>query len=108
MIVLHVSKYFERSSRTSSASRDSESVVNPTRSANSTDTSRRSAEGAGDREAAAGAGAPPRAEPHAPQNLFVGGFGVPHDAHTLASGLPHAPQNLLVSAFSAPHVGQVT
>ena len=41
-----MSKYRERSSRTSSASRDSESGVNPTRSANSTETRRRSAAGA--------------------------------------------------------------
>jgi hypothetical protein len=39
----HVSKYRVSSSRTSSASRFSESVVNPTRSANNTETSRRSA-----------------------------------------------------------------
>src|SRR3989304_3783513 len=46
MIVLHVSKYFDRSSRTSSESRASESAVKPTRSANSTETSRRSETGA--------------------------------------------------------------
>ena len=40
-----VSKYRVRSSLTSSESRDSESVVNPTRSANSTETRRRSAVG---------------------------------------------------------------
>src|SRR5580704_14683834 len=80
------SKYRVSSSRTSSASRDSASVVNPTRSANRTDTSRRSATGAdwvvaGSGAAAAdtpGLGAPASAVPHSPQNFRPDGFCAEH------------------------------
>src|SRR5690242_5314171 len=100
------SKYRERSSRTSSGSRDSESVVNPTRSAKSTETRRRSA--AGVLLAGPGAGVGPgtdvsvSAAPHSPQNFTVGPLAAPQEGHIRASGLPHSPQNLRPASFSEP------
>src|SRR5262245_38367040 len=106
-----VSKYLDRSSRTSSASRDSESVVNPTRSAKRTETRRRSAAcfsgTAGGGVAAAGASATSSELPQSPQNRFPGGFEAPHDAQTDASAFPQSPQNRLPAGFSAPQLGQV-
>src|SRR6266542_1476921 len=115
MSVRQVSKYPESSSRTSSASRDSESVVNPTRSANSTETRRRSAmadRGTGSarsRAGEAGAGpAPPSAAPHSPQTLCPGGFAEPQAEHVTCSGEPHSPQNFCPTGFSAPQLEQTT
>jgi hypothetical protein len=87
------SKYRVSSSRTSSASRDSASVVNPTRSANRTDTSRRSATGAdwvvaGSGAAAAdtpGLGAPASAVPHSPQNFWPDGLCAEHREQIILS-----------------------
>src|SRR5919109_4779205 len=111
MTVLDVSKYPDRSSRTSSASRDSESVVKPTRSANRTETSRRSATGAvWAAPAAAGVAAGPAAasgEPHSPQNFCPGGFAAPHEEQVAASAVPHSPQNFCVAGFSAPQFEHV-
>ena len=60
----------------SSASRPSEAVVKPTRSAKSTETSRRSAAGAARRRRVGGRRLPATsAVPHSPQNFAVGGFG---------------------------------
>src|SRR5262245_9150241 len=92
-----VSKYPERSSLTSSASRDSDREVNPTRSANRIETSLRSATGASgcprpDRAAAAAAG-PESEVPHSPQKPSSGPMGLPHDGHACASGDPHFEQN---------------
>ena len=88
----------------SSASRPSDADVKPTRSAKSTETSRRSA---AVRCRAAAPEAPLRsAEPHSPQNFIVGAFAVPHDGQARASALPHSPQNLRPSSFSALQVGQ--
>src|SRR6266511_5260382 len=108
MSVRLVSKYRDRSSRTSSASRLSDSVVNPTRSANSTDTSRRSEDGG------AGAGLTvavprpaPTGVPHSPQNFSLPRTGAPQAAHAWASGFPHSTQNFLPAAFSVPQFGQV-
>src|SRR5439155_17935831 len=100
--VLHVSKYFERSSRTSSESLDSDSVVNPTRSANSTETSRRSAAGTWCSGAeVAGTEAPwPNGVPHSPQNFWPGGLTAPHDGHEFESVLPHSPQNFWPGGLS--------
>src|SRR6266540_665866 len=102
----HVSKYRERRSRTSSASRVSDRVVNPTRSANSTETNRRSEPGSawGGRAADSGASA----EPHSPQNFTPGPFDAPQVAHTIARGDPHSPQNFRPTSFSVPQTEQIT
>ncbi len=91
----------------SSASRPSDAAVNPTRSANSTETSRRSA---CDRAAfadvwPAGVASDP---PHSPQNLAPGAFEVPQDAHARVSGAPHSPQNLRFPSFGSPQAAQST
>src|SRR5206468_1654218 len=106
MRVRPVSKYRDSSSRTSSASRLSEREVNPTRSANSTDTRRRSAEGGsrgGSRRPVPRSGVP-----HSPQNLTPGSLGEPQDGQATASGLPHSPQNFRPGEFTAPQLAQVT
>src|SRR5579872_5165837 len=103
-MVRATSKYAERSSRTSSASRPSESVVKPTRSAKSTDTRRRSAAAAG----RAGAASAARGLPHSPQKRAPGSFGEPQAGQARASGAPHSPQNLRPSAFSVPQEAQRT
>src|SRR6266511_3643759 len=118
MSVRQVSKYRDSRSRTSSASRVSESVVNPTRSANSSETSRRSAVAAGCRVRPPGsrtevverpvAEFPPRAVPHSPQNLWPGGFAAPHEEQVMARAVPHSPQNFWPAGFSAPHFEQPT
>jgi hypothetical protein len=110
-ICLAASKYLDRSSRTSSASRCSESVVKPTRSANRTDTRRRSVAGPVPLGATAAGGASGRAsalrgEPHSPQNLLSGVFGAEHDGQTSASGAPHSLQNFRPRSFSVPQLGQ--
>src|SRR5439155_23402931 len=109
-----VSKYRVRSSRTSSGSLLSESEVNPTRSANSTETSRRSAAGAGAGSAGlvawAVAPVPPpfSPEPHSPQNLAAGGLAEPQAGHARARRFPHSKQNLRPASFSLPHTLQRT
>src|SRR6266508_474943 len=106
MSVRLVSKYRERRSRTSSASRDSDSVVNPTRSANNTETSRRSESGS----AAWARGVAPAtsAAPHSPQNFMPDVFDAPQVAHTSESGAPHSPQNFRPASFSVPQTEQIT
>ena len=105
------SKYRDNSSLTSSASRVSESAVNPTRSANSTDTSRRSAAGGSD--VMVGATGPGPGEgsaseaPHSPQNFVPGVLGVPQAGQGRSSGLPHSPQNFRPGSFSVPQAEQV-
>jgi hypothetical protein len=85
--------------------------VKPTRSANRTETRRRSADGVG---AAAGVAIAVgwatglRGVPHSPQNLSRGAFGVPQFGQGLAKGLPHSPQNFRSGSFSVPHCGQTT
>src|SRR5262249_60095490 len=91
----------------SSASRDSESGVKPTRSAKSTETSRLSAAGAEDStgpcaEARATAC---RAEPHSPQNFSLPSMAAPQEEHARARGEPHSVQNFLPSWFSARQLG---
>src|SRR5258706_3310755 len=114
MSVRQVSKYFERSSRTSSESRDSDSVVKPTRSANSTDTRRRSAVGASTDEGAslgaadcAATGRSVTGVPHSPQKRSPAASGDPQLAHARAIGAPHWTQNFLPAAFSVPQVPQI-
>jgi hypothetical protein len=111
-----VSKYLASSSRTSSASRVSDSLVNPTRSAKRTETSRRSKLGAvrvGSRCATVSALVVPvgeavaaSGEPHSPQNFEPGSFVVPHLGQAAASGAPHSPQNFRWAALSVPQVVQ--
>src|SRR3954469_25929786 len=110
------SKYRLSVSRTSSASRPSENGVNPTRSANSTETIRRSA--IGGRAGAAPAAAPDGvvaaarpgsvgiASPQDPQNLAFGSFGSPHAEQLVESGVPHSRQNRRDAAFVAPQLEQ--
>jgi hypothetical protein len=52
------------------------------------------------------AGAAVSADPHSPQNLTSGGFGVWHDAQTTDSDDPHSPQNFLPTSFALPQVAQ--
>ena len=93
-----VSKYRDSSSRTSSGSRClGEACVNPTRSANSTDTIRRSAAGS-----IRGAGGPSIGDPQAPQYRSSGSLAVPHAGHRASSGVPQLPQNRRPARFSAP------
>jgi hypothetical protein len=60
--------------------------VNPTRSAKSTDTIRRSVVAVG------GAGAASMAVPHAPQNRSPGSFAAPHAGQAMVSSAPHWAQ----------------
>src|ERR671930_1114507 len=105
-----LSKYRESSSRTPSASRDSEIVVKPTRSANRTETSRRSATGAigagGSPAGATSTASRASGEPHSPQNLAPGEFATPQDGQATASGLPHSAQNFRPGSFSVAQLGQ--
>ena len=102
------SKYSDSSSRTASGSRASDNGVNPTRSQNSTEHTRRSATG----PAAAGAKTPglaatASAAPHSPQNFWPGELAVPHEAQTSASAAPHSPQNFWPEGLSAEHRGHI-
>ncbi len=90
----------------SSASRPSEAAVKPTRSANSTLTSRRSACGEGSAPDA-GTGVVSTA-PHSPQNFAPAVFGVPQAAHGRANDAPHSPQNLRPASFSSPQASHLT
>src|SRR5207237_960942 len=93
----------------SSASRDSDSVVNPTRSAKSTETSLRSAAGAsrtGGLGATTTTAPGTSGAPQSPQNFTPEGLGLPHSGHERASELPHSPQNFRRGSFSAPQFGQ--
>ena len=78
--------------------------MKPTRSANSTETSRRSA--AGGSLGGVGASRRPSGLPHSPQKRTPASFGAPHDGHARASGEPHSPQNLRPAVLSAPHAVQ--
>jgi hypothetical protein len=46
-------------------------------------------------------------DPHSPQNLSLGGFGVPQTPHTNANAVPHSRQNFLPGGFSVPQFEQV-
>src|SRR5919198_6160344 len=95
------------SSRTSSESRDSDNAVNPTRSANKTETSRRSASGGAGGPAGAGTWASGvSAAPHSPQKRSPGSLSVPQAGQSTASGRPQLAQNLRPSRFSVPQFGQ--
>ena len=87
--------------------------MKPTRSANRTDTTRRSMAGAEVAEAAAGsrAIAPGLAVvsglPHSPQNLLSGAFGEEQEPQITTSAVPHSLQNLRPASLSAPHAEQI-
>ncbi len=90
----------------SSASRPSEAVVKPTRSAKRTETSRRSATGScfgvSTERACESATAP-----HSEQNFAPAARGAEHDAHVRASVAPHSEQNFAPIAFSVPQAPQL-
>ena len=87
----------------SSASRASEAVVKPTRSAKRTETSRRSAAGA---SATGLCSSRTSASPHSPQNFVPAALGVPHAGQAIASEAPHSPQNFRPASFSEPQAAQ--
>src|SRR2546423_10325797 len=95
-------------SRTSSASRDSDREVKPTRSAKRTDTSRRSASEPGSPAAsAATAAGSPSVAPHVSQKVSAEETGCPF-GHVSASVAPQARQNLASARLSTPQLEQVT
>ena len=94
----------------SSASRPSEAVVNPTRSAKSTETRRRSETGSCLGFSWSGACEGVTRElvtaPHSEQNFAPAARGAEHDAHARASVAPHSEQNFAPGAFSVPQASQ--
>src|SRR5262249_24741536 len=86
---------------------------NPTRSANRTETSRRSVVCSDVTERAGGGGvpatgtAPAREDPHSPQNFIPGAFRVPHEGQATVRGRPHSPENLRRASFSNPQFEHV-
>src|SRR5215210_887084 len=80
-------------------------VVKPTRSAKSTETSRRSAEGVS--RAISAAGSLVREDPHSPQNFVPGALGVAHTPQTTDRAVPQLPQNLRPCSFSVPQLEQI-
>ena len=87
--------------------RASERVVKPTRSANSTETRRRSSGGGASRvrppvavDRGIGDAGAPAGVPHSPQNRCPGGFEAPHDGQFAASAVPQLPQNRCPGGFS--------
>src|ERR1700736_1738388 len=102
MTLRAVSKYRVRTSRTSSGSRLSDRVVKPTRSAKSTDTTRRSVAGMTVSPTPPVSGPSARAAPQSPQNFSPGWFAPPQAGHATASGAAHWAQNLRPGRFSAP------
>src|SRR3954447_11722483 len=106
MTVRAVAKYRDSSSRTSSGSRDSDNVVNPTRSPNRTEVTRRSATRAETSlwrpfGGIGGTTAPGAGVPHSMQNLPV--TAAPQPTQDAACGAPHSGQNFAVSGALAPH-----
>src|SRR4029077_5478728 len=98
------SKYRESNSRTSSASRFSESGVKPTRSAKRREKSRRSTVTVGRSADLAGAA---RELPQSPQNRSPGSFAAPQSGHEIPSVVPHSAQTFLLARLSVPHAAQV-
>src|SRR4051794_24857261 len=106
MTVRAVAKYRDSNSRTASGSRDSDSVVKPTRSPKRTDVTRRSATRGGALFWwGIGAAITPGADvPHSAQNFPV--TAAPQLAQEVACGMPHSGQNLAVSGVLPPHEAQ--
>jgi hypothetical protein len=104
--------------RRSSGSRRAPSAVDPTRSAKTMVSCRRSAPEAA-RRGGAGEGAagwepspvrspgPPCGAPQSLQNFFPGGFSAPHDRHVHGRAAPQSPQNRFPSPAIAPQRGQI-
>ena len=92
------------------ASRPSEAVVNPTRSAKSTDTSLRSDTGSCFGRSWAGGCEPATGEavtaPHSEQNFAPAARGAEHDGHVRVSVAPHSEQNFAPAAFCVPQALQ--
>jgi hypothetical protein len=119
LITVRVSaKYLDCNSRTSSGSRASASAVNPTRSQNSTEHTRRSATtpqsglapDAADCTDPAPVGSGPvhvSALPQARQNRLPGTAGSPHDGHAI-SAAPQSPQNRSPAGCEAPQFAHRT
>lgn len=85
----------------SSASREADRLVYPTRSTNRTETRRSSAAGVGTcADAASGV-------PHSAQNFCPAVYGVPQLGHRTASGVPHSTQKRALSALTVEQDGQV-
>src|SRR5271165_1463836 len=103
MIARQREKYSDSRALTSSGSRFSESVVKPTRSANSTLTSRRSGATAG---TGSGGLASASAFPHDGQNLSPSPTSAPQDAQVRPSCAPHWPQKACSGCTAAPHAEQ--
>ena len=81
--------------------------MKPTRSANSTVTSRRSATGDSTLAGVANRLSPTSsAAPQSPQNRFAGGFELPQEEQAAASALPQSPQNFFPAGFSVPQFVQ--
>ena len=82
--------------------------MKPTRSANRTETSRRSAAaGSGATGLLRGDASPASAPPHSSQNACSGSAAAPHEGQASASGDPQPRQNLAPGRFSVPHAAQV-
>ena len=111
-----VAKYSLRMVRTSSGSRPSASGVDPTRSANSTVTRRRSVPWSGATgcpvpgccapEVVPGRSCSASGRPHSPQNLSSGAFAVPQAGQVSASRWPHSLQNLRPGSLVVPQTAQ--
>src|SRR6266571_3898136 len=111
-----MSKYRVSSSRTSSESRDSDSAVNPTRSAKSTETRRRSV--ARSVDAADGARpvvaervptwSAPIGAPHSSQNLACRRRALAQTGHVRTRRSPHPSQNFASDRLSVPQFAQST
>ena len=95
-------------SRRSPGSRRDASVVEPTRSQNSTVSCRRSADATGRGDAARVCALDARmvsAAPQSTQNLLPGGFSAPYAMQRTAKGVPQSPQNYLPQlGHSMPHL----
>src|SRR3990172_4811967 len=114
------SKYRVRTSRTSSASRSSANGVKPTRAANRTETTRRSATAGAFRPAPVLAGdavataapsnvdGPVNGVAHWKQNLAPGGLVVPQDGQPAIIAVPHSMQNFASGRFSVAQFEQIT
>src|SRR3954453_17936213 len=114
------SKYADNNSRTASGSRLSDNGVKPTRSANRSETMRRSETGTASAGAAASAAATggelatsaavaaaPSDAPHSLQN-FPEPAAAPHCGHVAAMDAPHSEQNFAPARLAAPQLRQTS
>ncbi len=104
-----ISKYLSRVSRTSSESRDSVNGVNPTMSAKSTDTRRRSVRSVSAAGVVVGASAPAvsgKRLPQVPQNRELPMRAAPQTAQASPKGVPQLMQNATPSGLAVPQTRQ--